>query len=429
MGIIEKYGALIEKTALNHSGRARAMMRIGLLYERTRLAIQRGEQPPAALNKLNRIAIRSVAKALGDPKNAVWVNLFAPTELFQSFGLTPMSIEVFTAFSGGFHIEDFLLRRAESIGMSDTLCSYHKGFIGAADAGLIEVPCATCTTTLACDGNANTFRYLSARSGDEAFILDIPYESSKVTVSYVAAQLEELVKMLEKRTGRRFDENALSASLARENESRELNEACLVLQAKKDYPATLTLHMFKLFASHLLSGSEDVLQYYRDLYKDLKGRPDTEAMKILWIHLMPYFQPTLKEYFNYNAKYRIVASDFDFDYGFGERLDVNRPLEALAKKMVDNIYNGPYERKTAAAIKAAEALGVDGVIHFCHWGCKQSAGGAAEMKRAFDEAGHPFLILDGDGVDKRNDSDGQIRTRSEAFFEMIEARKSSEAQE
>ena len=423
MGVIERYGALIQRTALNHSSRARAMMRFGLLYERVRLASKRNGPTPMALNQLNRIAIRSVATALKDPKNAVWVNLFAPAELFQCFGLTPMSIEVFTAFSGGFHIEDFLLRRAESIGMSDTLCSYHKGFIGAADAGLIEIPCATCTTTLACDGNANTFRYLSERSGDDAIILDIPYESSQSSVAYVAAQLEDLVRALEKRTGRRFDAGLLSKTLERENESRELNEACLMLQTKKDYPATLTLHMFKLFASHLLTGSEEVLGYYRDLYEDLKNRPDTDAMKILWVHLMPYYQPTLKKYFNYNSDYRIVASDFDFDYGFGERLDTKRPIEALAKKMVDNIYNGPYERKTAATLRAADALDADGVIHFCHWGCKQSAGGAAEMKRAFDDAGKPFLILDGDGVDRRNDSDGQIRTRTEAFFEMVEARR------
>ena len=31
------------------------------------------------------------------------------------------------------------------------------------------------------------------------------------------------------------------------------------------------------------------------------------------------------------------------------------------------------------------------------------------------------LILDGDGIDRRNSHDGQIRTRLEAFLEMLEA--------
>ena len=30
-----------------------------------------------------------------------------------------------------------------------------------------------------------------------------------------------------------------------------------------------------------------------------------------------------------------------------------------------------------------------------------------------------MLILDGDGIDKRNSHDGQIKTRLEAFLEMI----------
>ena len=32
----------------------------------------------------------------------------------------------------------------------------------------------------------------------------------------------------------------------------------------------------------------------------------------------------------------------------------------------------------------------------------------------------PMLILDGDGIDKRNSHDGQIKTRLEAFLEMLE---------
>ena len=33
----------------------------------------------------------------------------------------------------------------------------------------------------------------------------------------------------------------------------------------------------------------------------------------------------------------------------------------------------------------------------------------------------PMLILDGDGIDKRNSHDGQIKTRLEAFLELIES--------
>ena len=42
------------------------------------------------------------------------------------------------------------------------------------------------------------------------------------------------------------------------------------------------------------------------------------------------------------------------------------------------------------------------------------------LKEAMKEEGIPMLILDGDGIDKRNNHDGQIKTRLEAFLEMLE---------
>ena len=42
------------------------------------------------------------------------------------------------------------------------------------------------------------------------------------------------------------------------------------------------------------------------------------------------------------------------------------------------------------------------------------------QKEAMKEEGIPMLILDGDGIDKRNNHDGQIKTRLEAFLEMLE---------
>ena len=39
-----------------------------------------------------------------------------------------------------------------------------------------------------------------------------------------------------------------------------------------------------------------------------------------------------------------------------------------------------------------------------------------------------MLILDGDGIDRRNSHDGQIKTRLEAFLEMLDADDEEEEQ-
>ena len=421
MGIKDKYFKLIEKKLNGDTETAGRLIQIGLAYEDLRLRTSGRKKVPSALNLLNRLAIRSVSKALAHPEETVWVNIFAPTELLTAFGLRPLSIESFSAFMGGFRIEDYFLRRAEEIGMSDTLCSYHKCFVGAADTGVLKPPMMSLTTTLACDGNVNTFRYLERRLGVESFVLDVPYEYSEESKKYVSDQLYLLIQKLEEKSGVRFNEDALRTALIRENEAHELQEEALALQATKDYPTSLTLHMFKIFASHVLCGSKETLDYFRMLVEDMKSYPDSNALKILWVQLMPYYQETLKRYLGGSEPARIIASDLDIDHGFGNRLDIDHPIEALAEKVLRNTYNGPFSRKIGSMMEAAKRFEADGVILFCHWGCKQSAGGSMEMKRAFDEEGIPFLMLDGDGVDRRNDAPEQIRTRTEAFFEMLSA--------
>lgn len=133
---------------------------------------------------------------------------------------------------------------------------------------------------------------------------------------------------------------------------------------------------------------------------------------------MPFYQESLKKYFNSSKKYQIIASDIILD--FMEELDAEHPFEALARKIIKNLYNGSYAYKAKMIGQLADHLKPDAVIHFCHWGCKQASGGSVLLKEKMQEMNIPMLILDGDGIDKRNSHDGQIKTRLEAFLELIE---------
>mgnify|MGYP003162273617 FL=1 len=41
------------------------------------------------------------------------------------------------------------------------------------------------------------------------------------------------------------------------------------------------------------------------------------------------------------------------------------------------------------------------------------------LREALREADIPLLVIDGDGMDRRNSHDGQIKTRLEAFLEVV----------
>jgi benzoyl-CoA reductase/2-hydroxyglutaryl-CoA dehydratase subunit BcrC/BadD/HgdB len=321
------------------------------------------------------------------------------------------------SFLGGFGIEDWFINQSEAGGMAPTLCSYHKCFIGAVDSGLMPPAAAAVTTSTVCDGNVQTFRRAAAACRVPLTILDIPNEISPMAIAYVVEQLRHFIAELEDLCHRPFDRAALQAALDRENRSFAAYHRFLAAQRGRYYPSTLTIQMFNLFASHLAIGTPEILHFYEALERDVVSRPAFDGKTIFWIHLLPFYQETLKGYFNLSRDYQIQACDMNLDYN--RPLNPARPLESLAKKMLGNIFVGPIERRIAAEKALITKTGADGVIEFCHWGCKQMAGGAGLMKEAFKAEGIPTLVIDGDGIDRRNSHDGQIKTRLEAFFEML----------
>ena len=92
----------------------------------------------------------------------------------------------------------------------------------------------------------------------------------------------------------------------------------------------------------------------------------------------------------------------------------------MARRLLESGYNGGAERRVRRSLDMARRLNADGVVYFCHWGCKQTSGAAQYAKRTLEDAGFPTLVLDGDGCDSGNVNDGQMLTRLQAFLEQLE---------
>ena len=116
-----------------------------------------------------------------------------------------------------------------------------------------------------------------------------------------------------------------------------------------------------------------------------------------------------------------VEDDFVAD-GFRE-MQAADPYEAMAEKMVHCIYNGSVKERIQMAEKLAKQTDADGGILFAHWGCKGTIGASGLIKNVLETAGLPTMILDGDGCNPANTSDGQVSTRLQAFAEMLEKNK------
>ena len=90
-------------------------------------------------------------------------------------------------------------------------------------------------------------------------------------------------------------------------------------------------------------------------------------------------------------------------------------------------FNGSAERRIGRIIEYAKRLDSEGIVYFCHWGCRSTSGAVRLMTDAAADAGIPLLVLDGDGCDAANTSDGQVATRLQAFAELIDAQRKAVA--
>ena len=416
MDTIRIYTNIIKEN-MDRPEKVNKLINFGLTAAYYYVSFFKDKRIPKSLHYLNKYCIKNIKDSLANPQNSAWVNLFAPSEFLIAMDIKPLFIEAYSSFMSGFFIEDYLVDTAESRGMSNTLCSYHKTFIGASELNILKKPKFMMTTSMICDANIPTFKYLSKKHGVPLYIIDIPYKYSKDAVVYVKKQLLEVAEKLEEVFNRKLDTDKLREVVKTENKTRALMREYLNHAGEKRFLPTMTFEMYMLFASHVFIGSKEVLHFYEMLVEDIKRAPERSGKSIFFIHLLPMFEKNFKDYFNFNDKFHIAGSDLNYD--FLEEIDENDPFKGIAEKLILNSFNGEINRKVARIRELIEKIKPDGIIQFCHLGCKQSMGGTFIIKNLASELGIPFLYLDGDCVDKRNNQEGQNRTRLEAFLEML----------
>lgn len=421
MNIIEKFGDLVGDTALKDPEKARRLLLTGYHLQEKRLLLLPDRKLPSSGQYVARIVMKNMIQALSRPENAAMVSIFVPGELLTAAGLTPYSVEALSCFLAGTRCEQTFLRKTEEEGFPETMCSYHRVFLGAALSGILPKPNCMIYTNLACDGNMMTFPYLKQTYEIPAFYIDVPYEKNQDSITYVAGQLREMKQFLEDITHRKITDQAVEAAVANSKKAASNFQKQLELRKDHDPVSSLTNELYAIFMCHLLAGSKASVTYTEKLLNDVKNAPKGEGLHVLWMHIMPFLQEPVKDVFNYSQNMHIRACDFVAD-GF-QQMHFSDPYEALAEKMVNCIYNGSVEQRIASVKHLAKLTDADGSILFAHWGCKGTIGASSLIKHDLESSGLPTMILDGDGCNPANTSDGQVSTRLQAFVEMLEESK------
>ncbi|WP_419049401.1 2-hydroxyacyl-CoA dehydratase subunit D [Gallintestinimicrobium sp.] len=418
MNIIEKFGAMVGDAALKDPEKARRLLLTGYRLQEQRLRFFPDKEIPSSGQYAALVVMKNMIQALAKPDNAAMVSIFVPGELVTAAGLTPYSVEAISCFLAGTKCEQAFLRKTLEEGFPETMCSYHRVFLGAALTKILPKPRCMIYTNLVCDGNMMTFPYLKQTCDRPGFYIDVPYEKNRESVLYVADQLRKLKSFLEDVTGRKISEEAVRQSVLNSKKAAENYRKQLELRKDHDPVTSLTYELYAIFMCHLLAGSETAVRYTKLLLEDVKKAPKGEGLHILWMHIMPFLQEPVKDVFNYSKTVHLSACDFVAD-GF-RQMQSDDPYEAMAEKMVYCIYNGNVSQRIELAKELAKITNADGGILFAHWGCKGTIGASGLIKNSLEKAELLTMVLDGDGCNPANTSDGQVSTRLQAFLEMLE---------
>ena len=397
-----------------------------------------------------RIALEGVTGALEHPDEAVLTSIFLPTELFLAMGLRPLASEALADFVTGARAEEGLVRSAEQRGIPETYCSFHKILLGAAAARVLAPPRLIANCSVACDANNTTFKWLAQELSSPHVYVDVPYEYDEDACSYVADQLRELARAAEETFGRALDEGLLREHVTHTQATLDAMVRSLPLRRGRYLHNDMGLEMQQALALHLSLGSTDSLKMSQQALRDLQRAGRFDGLSLVWAHVAPFFSPSLQQMLDMNREAQIVTSDmcfnqasFDaFERDAAGRLvldaagsprprpgakpwthDASEPWEAMAERLIKNTFNGPAHRRIQRLHDLAQLAAADGVVCFCHWGCKETMGASQLAKRELEAAGIPVLVLDGDGCHRANNAEGQSSTRMGAFLEMLRARK------
>jgi benzoyl-CoA reductase/2-hydroxyglutaryl-CoA dehydratase subunit BcrC/BadD/HgdB len=421
MKISEYFGGVVNKNFLEKPGFTRGFIKLGFGVQHYLLKAKPNPNHLSSQRYLTQISMESILNALRHPKNSAIVNIFTPCEPLHAMGIHPLCAEGFSSYLTGGYSEKGFLEYAEQLGVPETFCSYHKALVGAAESGVLPRPRFLVTTSTVCDANINSFRRIADYYGLREFVLDVPHEDSGEAVSYVAGQIVRMVEFIEDTMRRKMDREKFLEAVQNTNASMAAYRRFLDELEDKYFPTSVSLQMFNLLPTHILMGSNETRRFYEMQLADIMECVPAKGKRILWSHVLPYYAEPASALFDFNPRMQLLVNDLCFDYM--NEIPLDDPYKGFAERLINNTMNGDFERKTDAVLKMCRKLHADGVVCFCHWGCKQSSGGVYLLKQALEAEGIPALILDGDACDRRNSQTGQMSTRLEAFAEMLEKKQ------
>ncbi|HSA93776.1 MAG TPA: 2-hydroxyacyl-CoA dehydratase family protein [Terriglobales bacterium] len=367
-------------------------------------------------------------------------------ELLEAFEAVPLYPEVNALQLAIRHQSLEPILAAEELGYAADNCAYVKADIGCylkgitPTGGRLPVPGLVLCNFVGCNTYIKWFEHTAALTGAPLFMLDVPFlrtdEPSPADVDYVVRQLHELVAILERLSGRKFDYERFQRAVECSRQVEELWSAIKNLARRSPSPFDAYFDAITLMGPlYVYRGTPEGVEFFEIALRELKekaeqglGVYEQERFRLVFEGPPPY--PYFRTFRDMFAQWKAcaVASTYSTVGGlweFGARHDPAKPFESVALHMLaQNVTNRNYLQRYDQIARYVDEWDADGVIiHFVK-SCRLFSAGQGDMREYLTRTiGVPTLYIESDLEDPRYFAEAQTKNRIDAFFEALEHAK------
>ena len=364
-------------------------------------------------------------KAFEPESRVVYTSLYAfPMEILAACDVVPFDFEIAGTLLAAADQGVPVMAEAEGRGYSTDLCSFHRVSLGAVFKNYFPAPDLLITTSFYCEGKAKANDVLACLLGKESLLLDVPQEINRESVRYVEAQLRRIAGRIAETAGHSFDEDRLKEAIRNSNRSRKATLKILDLLKHSPTPWNGSDLIGYSINGHLFDGypMKEVLDNL--IIEELQARIDTgklrpERHRAYWFAWLPVYQSNL---FEILRERQISVALCETYRMYWDEIDEDRPFEGLALKCLRNPFIGPLSRRFEGLDTLKNDYGFDSAILFSTPACRHSKTALRAMGDALAAYDIPLLVIDMDIADSRTYAPEQVKTRLEAFSEMLDSR-------
>ena len=250
---------------------------------------------------------------------------------------------------------------------------------------------------------------------------------------FVEGQLRELIAWLEERTGRPFDWDALSQSMAYIKRAAELRREGLDLCKAKPAPATFWDWIACVAPINFLPGDQALVDYFAGVRDEIRQRLDAGVPGIEGEKYRLYFDGIMnwnklgflsRKFAEHGAA--VLAGRYIHNAFWQEPhlIDVENPLRGMAQHYLLCPTNHGTRTLDYLTLRDCREYDVDGIVFHSTRTCRAFTGPQRLLARsAQNNLGIPSIFFEGDVADASFYKEEILESRLVAMLEQIDVRR------